>query len=192
MRRNYQFSSFYSLCKLETEMLASSGNLGTEQPVQSVDSEMTDVPCQNVDIEMPDVPQDENAVSSENGINQLGRGRPPTSSVDQSNLCNSSDAMSRGGESIPHGQEDLRSEVNNGGGIFNQCNIAQLYLFGPQEWAVLNTIPAAPEHQCSPGFDGEDTTMLGTAEYECDFCKAREEYHRTAGQNNVHCITVPS
>ncbi|KAK2484353.1 hypothetical protein H9L39_02333 [Fusarium oxysporum f. sp. albedinis] len=141
---------------------------------------------------MTDAPQDSNVVSFEDRIKQFGRGRPPTSSVDQSNLCNSSDAMSRGWESMPHSQEDLTFEVNNRGGIVNQWNIARVYRLGPQELAAFNAIRAAQEHQCSSGPDGEDTTMVNNAGYECDFCKACEEYRRTAGQKNVHWSAVPS
>ncbi|KLO85050.1 Uncharacterized protein LW93_6002 [Fusarium fujikuroi] len=127
-------------CIRETEMSASTVNLETEKPVQIMD------------IEIPDAPQDKNAVSSEDGINQFGRGRPPNSSVDQSHLCNSSNAMSRGGELIPHGQEGVRIE----------------------EVAAFSVIIAAKEHQYSPGFDGEDTIMWDDVEYEYDSCKTLE------------------
>ncbi|KAK2468264.1 hypothetical protein H9L39_19910 [Fusarium oxysporum f. sp. albedinis] len=164
-------------------MPGSSFNLGTEQPVQSVDSEMADVPV------------DRNIVSSEDGIKQSGRGRPPTSSADQGNLYNSSDAVSRGGESIPHGQDGPTSVVSNRGGYVIRSDDARpisAYLLGPQELAAFNAIRATREHECSPVPDGEDIIMVGDVRYECEFCKACEDYHRTAGQNNVHWNTVLS
>ncbi|CVL12581.1 uncharacterized protein FPRN_15125 [Fusarium proliferatum] len=173
-------------------MSVSSVNLGTEQPVKSVDREMPDAPGQIVDIEMTGVSQDRNVVSSEDGIEQFGRGRPPTSSADQGNLYNSSDDVSRGGESILHGPEDLTPEASNRGGIVAQWNIARVYHLGPHELAAFNAIRAAKEHQCSPGFDGEDTIMVDNDGYECEFCKACEEYQRTADQDNVYWSTVPS
>jgi hypothetical protein len=171
-------------------MSASSSYLETEQPVQIVDSEMTDILDQTGDIEMTDAPEDRNVVSSEDGLSQLGRGRPQTFSVDQSNLCNSSDAMSRGGESIPHGQEDLRSDLNNRGGNVIHWN-KRVYRLAPQELAAFNAMRAAREHQCSSYLDGEHTVMVNSDGYECDFCDACEEYLRIAGQDNGYWSTVP-
>ncbi|VTT78836.1 unnamed protein product, partial [Fusarium fujikuroi] len=158
-------------CIGETEMSASTVNLETEKPVQSMDSEMTDILDQIEDIEIPDAPQDENIVSSEDGINQFGRGRPPNSSVDQSHLCNSSDAMSCSRKLILYGQGDLTFEVNNRGGNVTQLNITHFCCHDLQELAAFNARRAVPEHQCSPGFDGEDWIMLDDVEYEYDSCK---------------------
>ncbi|KAL7755857.1 hypothetical protein ACKLNR_014384 [Fusarium oxysporum f. sp. zingiberi] len=185
-------------------MSGSPFNLGTKQPVQSVDSEMPDVPVQSVDIEMPDapvdsemtdIPVDRNTVSSEDGIKQPGRGRPTKFSADQGNLYNSSDVVSRGGESVPHGQDGPTSVVSNRGGYAIRSHDTQpisVFPLGPQEVVDFNAIRAAKEHQCSPGRDGEDVTPVDAAEYECGFCKAREAYYHTAGQNDVHWDTVLS
>ncbi|KAH7182103.1 hypothetical protein DER46DRAFT_587842 [Fusarium sp. MPI-SDFR-AT-0072] len=160
------------------EMSGSSLNLGTEQ---------------NVDIEMPDAPDDRNPVSSEDGIKQSSRRRLPTWSADQGNLYNSSDAVSRSGESIPHGQDGLTSVVSNRGCYVIRLDGARhisVYRLGPHELAAFNAIRAAREHQCSPGLDGDDLTPVGAVGYECEFCKACEDYNHTASQNNLHWYTV--
>ncbi|KAF5638570.1 uncharacterized protein FTJAE_5233 [Fusarium tjaetaba] len=138
-------------------MAASSSNLETEQPVQSVDIVMLDAPDQSEDIYMPDAPEDRNVVSSEDGTQQFGRGRPQTFSVDQSNLYNSSAAMSRSEESIPHGQEDPTSEVINRETI-TIYHITRVYL-GSRELTTSSVITTVQEHQSSHDLDGEDTIM---------------------------------
>ncbi|EMT64858.1 hypothetical protein FOC4_g10007554 [Fusarium odoratissimum] len=172
------------------EMSGSSLNFGTEQ---NADIEMTDAPQLIMDIEMTNALGDRNAVSSEDGINQSGRGRLLTSSAEQGNLYNSSDAMYRSGESIPHGQDGPTSVVSNRGGYVTRSDDARpiyVYRLGPQELTDFNAILAAGEHQCSPGLDGEDIIPVDADGYECEFCKACEDYNRTAGQNNVHWYTV--
>jgi hypothetical protein len=164
------------------EMSGSSFNLETEQPVQSVDIEMSDF---FVDI---------NTVCSEDGINQFSRGRPLTSSAGQGSLYNSSDAVSRGGESIPHGQNGPTSVISNRGGYAVRSDDGRpisVYPLDPQQLTALNAVHAVREHQCSPGVDGDNTTMVDADDYECKFCKVFEDYLRTAGQNNVHWDTIP-
>ncbi|KAH7253746.1 uncharacterized protein BKA55DRAFT_674997 [Fusarium redolens] len=162
-------------------MSGSSFNLGTEKPVQSADIEMPDAPDESVDIEMPDAPGDRNAVSSEDGIKQSGCGRPPTSSADQGNLYNSSDAVSRGGESIPRGQDGPTSVVSNRGGyVIRSAQPISLYSLNALELAAFKAIRAAREHQRSRGL-----TPDGAVGYESEFWKACEDYYRTAGQNEV-------
>ncbi|SPJ85727.1 uncharacterized protein FTOL_11509 [Fusarium torulosum] len=114
---------------------------------------------------MPDAPADKNTVSSEDGINQFGRGRPLTSSAGQSSLYNSSNAVSRGGETIPHGQEGPIFVLSNRRHLFVPPDDARpnsVYRLHPQVSVVFIVVPAAEEYQYSPGVDGEDTTMGNT------------------------------
>ncbi|KAF4450199.1 hypothetical protein F53441_6633 [Fusarium austroafricanum] len=118
-------------------MSGSSFNLGTEQPVQIEDIEMTLAPDQIEDIEM-------------------------TLAPDQSE-----------DSEMPDVPED---------GIKQYVDVIRSYGLTPQELATFNAIRAAREqHQCSRGL-----TPAGAVVYECEFCKAVEDYLRTAGQNNVH------
>ncbi|KAF4335875.1 hypothetical protein FBEOM_10300 [Fusarium beomiforme] len=150
------------------EMLGSFSNHGTEQLAESEDTVMPDAPPLDFD----------------DGIDQSGRGRPTTSSAGQGGLYNSSDAVCRGGESIPHGPESPPSVASNRGGhaiLWVDAQAGVFYNLSPKELAAFKALCDAWEHQSSADL----ATMIGAGEYGYIFWKAWEDFLRTAGQNNV-------
>jgi hypothetical protein len=167
-------------------------SVDSEMPDVSVDSKMLDV---SVDSEMPDVSVDRNSVSSEDGIKRFSHGRPSTSPAGQGNLFNNRDDVSRGGESIPQGQDGRPAAVSNIAGyavLSDGDRPISVFILGPQELLAFDAIRDALYHECSPIPDGEDIIQVGYDRYAFEFSRACEEYLRTAGQNNMHWSTVLS